>query len=57
MNKKSFQHFCLMVEILSLHILWWQKHKFGEILMINRKTLCNCVIGNLNSEQLVFGQQ
>ena len=28
----GIQHFCLMVEILSLHILWWQIHKSSEIL-------------------------
>ena len=28
----GIQHFCLMVEILSLLILWWQIHKSSEIL-------------------------
>ena len=53
----GIQHFCLMEEILSLHILWWQVHKSTEILTFNWKTLYNCVNGNLNSEQLVLGQQ
>ena len=44
-----------MEEILSLHILWWDIHKSREILIIDRKTMHNCVIGNLNSEQSVLG--
>ena len=51
----GIQHFCLVVEIWSLHILRWQIHKSSEILTFDRKTLYNCVIGNLNSEQLVLG--
>ena len=51
----GIQHFCLMEEIWSLHILWWQIHKFSEILTFDWKTLYNCVIANLNSEQLVLG--
>ena len=53
----GIQHFCLMVEILSLHILWWQIHKSSEILIFNWKTLYNCFTGNLNSEQLVLGPE
>ena len=44
-----------MEEIWSLHILRWQIHKSSEILTFNWKTSYNCVIGNLNSEQLVLG--
>ena len=51
----GIQHFCLMEEIWSLHILRWQIHKSSEILTFDRKTLYNCVIGNLNFEQLVLG--
>ena len=53
----GIHHFCLMEKIWSLHILWWQIHKSGEILIFNWKTMYNCVIGNLNSEQLVLVQQ
>ena len=50
----GIQHFCLMEETLSLYILRWQIHKSSEILTFDRKTLYNCVIGNLNSEQLIL---
>ena len=40
---------------LSLNILWWQIRKSSEILTFDWKTLYNCVLGNLNSEQLVLG--
>ena len=39
-----------------LHILWCLIHKSGEILTFDWKTFYNCVIGNLNSEQLVLDQ-
>ena len=44
-----------MEKIWLLHILWYPIHESGEKLTLDRKTMYNCVIGNLNSEQLVLG--
>ena len=49
------QHFCLMEKIWLLNILWYPIHKSSEKLTFDWKTMYNCVIGNLNSEQLVLG--
>ena len=51
----DIQHFCLKEKNWLLHILWCLIHKSSEILTFDWKTLYNCVIGNLNSEQLVLG--
>ena len=53
----GIQHFCLIEKIWSLDILWYPIHESSKILTFNWKTLYNCVIGNLNSEQLVLGQE
>ena len=44
-----------MEKIWLLHILWYPIHESSEKLTFDLKTLYNCVIGNLNSEQLVLG--
>ena len=49
------QHFCLMEKNWLLHILWYPIHESSEKLTFDWKTMYNCVIGNLNSEQLVLG--
>ena len=49
------QHFCLIEKIWLLHILWYPIHESSEKLTFDWKTLYYCVIGNLNSEQLVLG--
>ena len=51
----GIQHFCLMEKIWLLHILWYPIHESSEKLTFDWKTMYNCVIGNLNSEQLVLG--
>ena len=53
----GIQHFCLMEKNWLLHILWWSIIKSGEKLMFNSETIYNRVISNLNSEQLVLGQE
>ena len=53
----GIQHFCLMEKIWSLDILWYPIHESSEILTFNWKTLYNCVVSNLNSEQLVLGPE
>ena len=50
----SLQHFCLMEKSWLLHILWWPIHKSSEKQMFDSKTMYDCVISNLNSEQLVL---
>ena len=51
------QHFCLMKKIWLLHILQWPIHKSSKKWMFDSKTMYDCVIGNLNSEQLVLGPE
>ena len=51
----GLQHFCLMEKNWLLHILWWPIHKSNEKQMLDSKTIYDCVIGNLNSKQLVLG--
>ena len=46
-----------MEKIWLLHILWYPIHESSEKLTFDWKTLYNCVIGNLNSEQLVLGPE
>ena len=53
----GIQHFCLMEKNWLLHILWWPIHKSSEKRMFDSKTIYNCVISNLNSEQLVLGPE
>ena len=49
----GIQHFCLMEKIWSLDILWLPIHESSEKQMFDSKTMYDCVIGNLNSKQLV----
>ena len=49
------QHFCLMGKDWLLHILWYTIHESSEKLTFHWKTMYDCVISNLNSEQLVLG--
>ena len=51
----GIQHFCLMEKDWLFHILWWPIHKSGEKQMFDSKTMYDCIISNLNSEQLVLG--
>ena len=51
----GIQYFCLKEKIWLLHILWHPIHESSEKLTFDWKTMYNCVIGNLNSEQLVLG--
>ena len=51
----GIEHFCLMDKNLLLHGLWWPLHKSCEKLVFDWKTMYNCAIGNVNSEQLVLG--
>ena len=53
--EKGIQHFCLPEKIWSLDILWWPIHKSSEKQTFDSKTMYDCVIGNLNSKQLVLG--
>ena len=45
-----------MEKIWLLHILWYPIHESSEKLTFDQKTMYDCVISNLNSEQLVLGQ-
>ena len=54
-NFAGVQHFFLMEKNWLLHILWWPIHKSSEKQMFDSKTMYNCVISSLNSEQLVLG--
>ena len=51
----GLQHFSVIEKNWLLHILWWPIHKSSEKQMFDSKTMLDCVIGNLNSEQLVLG--
>ena len=51
----DIQHFCLMGQNWLLDVLWCPIHKSSEMWMFDSKTMYDCVIGNLNSEQLVLG--
>ena len=53
----GIQHLYLMGKNWLLHVSWWPIHKSSEILTFDWKTLYNCVISNLNSEQLVLGPE
>ena len=57
-NFGDIQHFCITENNWLLYILSWPIQKSSEKLMFStRKAMYNCVNGNLNSEQLVLGQQ
>ena len=59
MKQKSFEASNIFSDRKNwlLHILWCPIHNSSEILTFERKTLYNCMIGNLNSEQLISGQE
>ena len=51
----GIKHFCLREKIWSLDILWYPIHESSEKQMFDSKTMYNCVMSNLNTEDLVLG--